>query len=93
MIIANICLQKILTTNVCNFITFVCKIRFKVYICGMTGKKLKSIIDSRGIKHQFVADEIEVDKSDLSLALNDKRNNARMKEIRLLVAKFLNKKK
>ncbi len=57
----------------------------------MTGKKLKSIIESKGIRYTFIAAKIGTNKSDLSLALNGKKKNARMKEILLLVAKFLTK--
>lgn len=59
----------------------------------MTGKKLKAKIDSLGLLHSFVAAEIGTNKSDLSLALSEKKDNPRMKEIRALVAKYLKKRK
>ncbi len=59
----------------------------------MTGEKLKTKIDRMGLKHAFIADEIGVNKFDLSKALNDRKQNPRMKEILKLVQQFLKKRK
>lgn len=65
---------------------------YLIYICVMTGKKITSLIKSKGLKMVFIANGIRVNKTDLSLALSGKRNTPRTKEILLLVAKFIKNK-